>query len=85
MNLALASEEAKRRGATDVRFAVCTSVNNDALLEGGAVLDSFRSLLRRPAAIQLIDLDALLARVEVVAPADLRPWASTLSARYRGI
>jgi len=85
VNLALASEEAKRRGATDVRFAVCTSVNNEALLEGGAVLDSFRSLLRRPEAIQLIDLDALLARLEVVAPADVGSWASTLSARYRGI
>lgn len=85
VNLALASEEAKRRGATDVRFAVCTSVNNDALLEGGSVLDSFRSLLRRPVAVQLIDLDALLARVEVVAPMDLAPWANALSVRYRGI
>jgi len=85
VNLALASEEAKRRGATDVRFSVCTSVNNDALLEGGAVLDSFRSLLRRPEAIQLIDLDTLLARVEAVAPTDLGPWANALSARYRGI
>jgi len=49
VNLALAHEEAKRRGASDIRFAVCTSGNNAALLKGGEVLDGFRSLLRRPA------------------------------------
>jgi hypothetical protein len=32
-----------------------------------------------------MDLDALLARVEEVVPADLAAWAETLSARYRGI
>jgi hypothetical protein len=85
VNLALAHEEAKRRGATDVRFAVCASVNNEALLGGGKVLDGFRALLRRPEAVFLMDLDALLARVEEVVPADLAAWAETLSARYRGI
>lgn len=85
VNLALAHEEATRRGAKDVRFAVCTAANNDALLEGGKVLEGFRSLLRRPEAVFLIDLDALLARVEEVAPADLAAWARALSTRYRGI
>lgn len=85
VNLALAHEEAKRRGAKDVRFAVCASANNDALLAGGNVLDGFRALLRRPEAVLFLDLDALLARVEEVVPADLAAWAKTLSARYRGI
>jgi hypothetical protein len=85
VNLALAHEEAKRRGANDVRFAVCTSANNAALLDGGRALDGFRSLLQRPEAIHLIDLDELLARIEDIAPADLGAWASMLSVRYRGI
>jgi len=85
VNFALAYEEARRRGAKDVRFAVCTSVNNTALLRGGEVLDSFRSLLRRPKAIQLIDLEALLAHVEAIAPPELGTWAVELCARYRGI
>ncbi|MFO0617021.1 MAG: hypothetical protein U0414_30780 [Polyangiaceae bacterium] len=50
VNLVLAHEEAKRRGATDARFAVCASANNAALLRGGEVLEGFRSLLRRPEA-----------------------------------
>lgn len=85
VNLALAHEEAKRRGAKDVRFAVCASTNNTALLEGGKVLDGFRALLRRPEAVHHMDLDALLARVEEVAPEGLITWARALSARYRGI
>jgi hypothetical protein len=85
VNYALAHEEAKRRGAKDVRFAVCTSAKNDELLEGGKVLGGFRSLLQRPDAIHLVDLDALLARVEDIAPPELHAWAAGLSARYRGI
>jgi hypothetical protein len=85
VNLALAHEEAKRRGAKDVRFAVCTSANNAALLDRGKVLDGFRSLLRRPEAVHLIDLDALLSHVELIAPSELGTWATELSARYRGI
>jgi hypothetical protein len=85
VNLALAHEEGKRRGAKDVRFAVCTSANNVALLQNGKVLDGFRSLLRRPEAVHFIDLDALLAHVESIAPPALGGWASALSARYRGI
>jgi len=68
-----------------VRFAVCTSASNAALLDGGKALDGFRSLLRRPEAILLIDVDALLAHVEAIAPPELGPWAAALSARYRGI
>ncbi len=85
VNLALAHEEAKRRGAADVRFAVCTSAKNTALMRGGDALDGFRALLRRPEAVHLIDLDALLARIEGVAPAELGGWATALSARYRDI
>lgn len=85
VNLALAHEEAKRRDAKDVRFAVCTSANNDALLKGDEVIDGFRALLRSPESVILIDLDALLARLEAIAPPALKPWASALSARYRGI
>lgn len=85
VNLALAHEEARRRGAKDVRFAVCSSANNAALLQGGTALDGFRSLLRRPEAILLIDVDALLAHIEAIAPAELGAWATALSARYRGI
>lgn len=85
VNFALAHEEARRRGAKDVRFAVCTSANNAALLDGGKALDGFRSLLQRPEAVLLIDVDALLARVEAIAPPELRAWATALSARYRGI
>lgn len=58
---------------------------HDALLEGGRVLDGFRALLRRPEAVHLIDLDALLARVEAIAPPELETWAAALSARYRAI
>lgn len=85
VNFALAHEEARRRGAKDVRFAVCTSANNTALLDGGNVLDGFRSLLQRPEAIHLIDLDGLLARIEAIVPAELGAWATMLSARYREI
>jgi hypothetical protein len=68
-----------------VRFAVCTSANNAALLEREKVLDGFRSLLRRPQAVHLIDLDALLTHVKLIAPSELGIWATKLSARYRGI
>lgn len=85
VNFALAHEEARRRAAKDVRFAVCTSPSNAALLEGGKVLDGFRALLRRPEAIHLIDLDGLLARIATIAPPELGTWAAALSARYRGI
>jgi len=85
VNLALAHAEAERRAATDVRFAVCSSSANDALLGGGEVLDGFRTLLRQPDAVTLIDLDELLTRIEAVAPPDLAVWAAALRARYAGI
>ena len=85
VNLALAHAEAGRRGATDVRFAVCSSSKNTRLLGEGEVLDGFRSLLRTPESVQLIDLDLLLGRVEAVAPVDLGEWARGLSDRYYAI
>jgi hypothetical protein len=85
VNFALAHEEAKRRRAPDVRFAVCASPENRALLDGGKVLNEFRSLLRRPDHVHFIDLDALLARLAAIAPPELDTWAANLSARYRGI
>jgi hypothetical protein len=83
VNLALAHEEGKRRGAHDVRLAVCASSKNEKLLEKGAVLDGFRGLLRRPEAVHQIDLDALLRFLEDVSPNELRRWAEALSKRYR--
>lgn len=85
VNLALAHEEGRRRGARDVRFAVCTSARNDALLVKGDVMGRFGALLQRPDSVLLIDLDELLASVAAAAPPDLAPWATALSARYRGI
>jgi hypothetical protein len=84
-NLALAHEEASRRGAVDVRFAVCVSANNATLLDAGGVLDGFRSLLTHPDTVQLIDLEMLLAHLEGIVPPELSAWADSLSARYRGI
>lgn len=85
VNLVLAHAEAADRAATDVRFAVCSSPRNTALLGGGEVLDGFRSLLRQPQSVQLIDLELLLERTELVAPAELREWAQRLAARYHHI
>lgn len=85
VNLALAHTEADRRGASDARFAVCTSERNNALLRNGEVLDGFRTLLRDPDSVRSIDLDALLDRVREVAPADMAAWVEGLRGRYGGI
>lgn len=85
VNLVLAHAEAASGGATDVRFAVCTSSNNTVLLREGSTLDEFRSLLRRPESVQLIDLESLLEHLGKVAPAELAGWVEGLKARYGGI
>lgn len=85
VNLALAHEEAKQRGARDVRFAVCSSSSNTELLAGGEVLDGFRSLLRFPDAVHFIDLEQLLGHIANITPPELSAWASALAARYGGI
>jgi len=85
VNLALAHEEAARRGAGDVRFSVCASSRNTALLGDGEVLSGFRALLRRPEAVGLIDLDELLVQIGACAPAELEGWGRGLSARYGAI
>lgn len=85
VNLALAHAEANRRRASDVRFAVCTSKRNQALLGDGAVVDDFRSLLRRPESVHLIDLEGLLEHLPTVVPPVLSGWAAALSERYQGI
>lgn len=85
VNLALGHVEARKRGATDVRFAVCSSSKNTALLGDGEVLDGFRALLRAPESVQLLDLELLLQRIAAVVPADLEEWAEGLSARYHAI
>lgn len=82
MNLALAHEEGRRRGANDVRFAVCSSLRNDALLDGGRVLTDFQKLLRKKDDVHFIDLDALLAQLHAVVPDDMKPWPSALADRY---
>jgi hypothetical protein len=85
VNLALAHEEAARREATDVRFAVCSSAQNDALLDGGDVLEGFKALLREPDKVSLIDLEALLAQLQRAVPPELSDWADALVLRYAGI
>ena len=85
VNLALAHEEAHRRGARDARFAVCSSPRNTTLLGKGEVLEGFRSLLRVPSAVSLFDLDELLAQIQRCAPDDLAGWADALAARYAKI
>ncbi len=84
VNLALAHEEAARRGASDVRFAVCSSSQNTALL-GDGVLAEFKVLVREPAAVSLFDLEPVLARLRECVPPDLADWASAMSSRYANI
>lgn len=85
VNLALAYEEAKRRGASDVRFAVCTSQRNTALLGRGEVLEQFQQLLRTPSAVTLLDLEQLLLQIKKCAPTELEAWEKGLWARYGAI
>ena len=84
VNTALAYEEAARREAADVRFAVCASAQNTALLGGGA-LEHFRSLLRAPESVRLIDLDALLEHLGECVPSELSAWSDAMSERYAGV
>jgi len=83
VNLALAHEEAARRGASDARFAVCVSPRNEALGAKPA-LDELRAHLRAPDSVALIDLDALLLRLGEVAPPELRGWGREMGERYGG-
>lgn len=85
VNLALAHEEAARRGAADVRFSVCSSSRNSALLGDGEVLEGFKALLQAPDAVSLLDLDELLAHLQRSAPPTLSGWASGLASRYANI
>ncbi len=84
VNLALAHEEAARRDASDVRFAVCSSSRNTALL-GDGVLGEFKALVREPTSVSLFDLEEVLARLSECAPADLVDWARAMSSRYADI
>ncbi len=84
VNLALAHEEAKRRGTQDARFAVCCSASNTALLRDG-VIEDFRSLLRKPSTVAHLDLETLVSRIGECAPPELATWASGLTARYADI
>ena len=85
VNLALAHEEAARRDASDVRFAICSSSRNTTLLGDGEVLDEFKALLRAPDKFSLVDLDALLEHLSNCVPPELAPWASALTSRYAAI
>ena len=84
VNLALAHEEAARREASDVRFAVCSSSRNTALL-GDGVLGEFKALVREPSSVSLFDLEEVLARLSECVPADLADWASAMNSRYADI
>ncbi|QED25805.1 hypothetical protein FRD01_00710 [Microvenator marinus] len=85
VNLALAHEEASRRDADDVRFAICSSSKNIALLGDGAFLKGFRALLKKPETVSLIDLDGLLIHLKESVPPNLEVWANELAARYGDI
>lgn len=85
VNLALAHEEASRRDASDVRFAICSSSKNTALLGDGAFLKGFKALLKEPESVSLIDLDELLNHIKESVPPDLEVWAKELAARYGDI
>ena len=85
VNLALAHEEAARRGAGDVRFAVCSSSRNAALLGDGEVLEGFKALLQAPDSVSLLDLDQLLAHLQRSVPPALSGWSSGLATRYATI
>lgn len=84
VNLALAHEEAARRDASDVRFAVCSSSRNTALL-GDGVLGEFKALVREPSSVLFFDLEEVLARLSECTPANLADWARAMSSRYAGI
>lgn len=84
VNHALAHEEAARRGASDVRLAVCASPKNTKLL-GSGVLEDFRKLVQRPSSVTLMDLDQLIERIQNCSPSALQEWANGLAARYANI
>ena len=68
-----------------MRFAVCSSSRNSALLGDGEVLEGFKELLQAPDAVSLLDLDEILVHLQRSVPPALSGWASGLVSRYAGI
>jgi len=82
VNHALAHEEAARRDAAGVFFAVCASSANHKLLQHD-VLEQFRDLLAAPESLVFMDLDALIEAIAAnTSTSDQVEWAEGLQARY---
>ncbi|HPB98090.1 MAG: hypothetical protein BWY17_04125 [Deltaproteobacteria bacterium ADurb.Bin207] len=62
-----------------MRLAVRTSAKNDVLFEKGAIFDGFRAQRHCPAALYLIEVDALRRPLEGIAPGELPRWTEALS------
>lgn len=84
-NLALAHEEASRRGATEVRLAVCAPPGNPSFHAAGETISAFRDLVQRPEDVLTIEVDALVAQISKSIPAELTKWADALERRYCGL
>uniref|UniRef100_C6DZD7 PD-(D/E)XK nuclease-like domain-containing protein n=1 Tax=Geobacter sp. (strain M21) TaxID=443144 RepID=C6DZD7_GEOSM len=86
VNYALAHEEARRRGATKAYYAVCASSQNTRLLKlKHNTLDYFRSLVKEPETVVMIDIDALFEAIGNhidSGDADHQQWLSGLKGRY---
>jgi hypothetical protein len=87
VNHALAHVEASRRGGRHARYAVCAPANNNQLLDGGRVIESFMALARDPSTVLFISLDELIRRIVEAACEDrsLQAWAQGIEARYTSI
>lgn len=88
VNHTLASAEASRRGARHAAFGVCAPSGNDALLDGGRVLDRFRSVLTQPSTFFFIPVDQLVDDIREACGADgerHRSWCNGIASRYAGI
>ncbi|MCZ7583237.1 MAG: hypothetical protein M5R36_07810 [Deltaproteobacteria bacterium] len=87
VNHTLAFAEASRRRVPHAAFGVCAPAGNEKLLNGGRVLDLFRSNLKHPSSFFFIPLDDLIGRIRETCGHDhkYRPWRDGLAARYAAI
>jgi|GEM_PF-729683 len=85
VNHTLAHVEAARRGASRAVFAVCAPRDNEQLLEGETVIETFRRLTTDPERAVFMPLEEVLATLKAatstLAP-DWSDWAITMCARY---
>ena len=83
VNHTLAHVEAARRGAR-AQYLVLAPARNDALLRGGAVLDSFRALLTQRDTAGLLALDDLIRAIAALGSGPAG-WIDGIKARYADI